>query len=137
MKNQICEKNQFQKRITGVLMKALRKYEDLKIYTLPQALLIVWAASSDVNLGVVCLEFVLGLLDGPDDTLESVGDVGEVGDASTDDQDLALGMRMAAHQVDNSFRVFISLLNKFKNKFRISSKCNADDERIIFYLKLN
>ena len=89
-------------------MKTLRNDEIIRTL-LPQALFIVGASSSDVNLGFVGLQFVLGLLDGPDDALESVGDVGEVGDASADDKKFALGMGMAAHQVDNRFGVFVSL----------------------------
>ncbi len=59
------------------------------------------------------LQPVLGLSNGSDDALESVGHVGEVGDATADDQDLSVGMRMTTHQVNDCLGVFVSLKKKF------------------------
>lgn len=38
--------------------------------------------------------------------LERRRDVGEIGDAAADDENLAVGMRLARHQTQNRFRVF-------------------------------
>ena len=54
----------------------------------PQTFKVVGASTPDKDLGVVLLELVLGLPDGPDDALERVGHIGEVGDATSYDEDL-------------------------------------------------
>lgn len=69
----------------------------------------VWTSATDKDLGIVFLELGLGLSDGPDDALERIGDVGEVGNAAANDEDLALRMGMFAHEINNSFGVFEGL----------------------------
>ena len=69
----------------------------------------VGTSAPDKNLGIVFFQLGLGLPDGPDDPLERIGDVGEVGDAAADDEDLALRMGMFAHEINDSFGIFVSL----------------------------
>ena len=54
-------------------------------FPLPQTLLVVRSASPDVDLCLVFFQLVLCLIDGPDDALQGVGHVGEVGNATADD----------------------------------------------------
>ena len=63
----------------------------------------VWSSTTDKDFGVVFLELGLGLSDGPDDSLERIGDVGKVGNAAANDEDLAIRMGMFAHEINNSF----------------------------------
>jgi hypothetical protein len=58
-----------------------------------ETLLIVWTTTTDEDLDTVADKLVLVLLEGTDDTLEGSSDVGEVGNTTTDDEDLALGTR--------------------------------------------
>jgi hypothetical protein len=57
-----------------------------------QTLLVVGASTADPDLDVVLDKERSDLTKGTDDTLESGGDVGEVGNTTTDEQDLALGV---------------------------------------------
>lgn len=66
-----------------------------------EALLVIGATAADKDADLVLLEAVLVLLEGRDDALERRRDVGEVGNAAADEEDLALGVRRAAgHEVD-------------------------------------
>ena len=69
----------------------------------------VWTSTTDKDFGVVFLELGLGLSDGPDDSLERIGDVGKVGNAAANDKDLAIRMGMFAHEINNSFGIFVGL----------------------------
>jgi hypothetical protein len=53
-------------------------------------------SSSNEDLDLVVDQRLLELLEGLDDTLESSSDVGEVGDTSSDDEDLALGVDVSS-----------------------------------------
>lgn len=66
-----------------------------------EALLVVGSTAANKDANFVLLELVLVLLERLDDTLEGRGDVGEVGDTPTDDEELALGVGGApSHEVD-------------------------------------
>lgn len=66
-----------------------------------ETLLVVGSTATNEDADLVLLDAVLELLEGSDDTLEGSGDVGEVGDTTTDEEDLALGVRSTAgHEVD-------------------------------------
>ena len=57
-----------------------------------ETLLVVGASTADPDLDVVLDEERSDLTEGADDTLEGGGDVGEVGNTTTDEEDLALGV---------------------------------------------
>ena len=66
-----------------------------------ETLLVVGSTTTDVDADLVVGERRLVLLEGTNDTLESGSDVGEVGDTTTNDEDFALWVRLAASdQVD-------------------------------------
>ena len=54
----------------------------------------VWSASSDKDFAVVLSEFCFGAPQSSHDPLEGVSHVGEVGDASADDENLAIWARI-------------------------------------------
>jgi hypothetical protein len=65
-----------------------------------EALLVVGPAAADKDADFVELQALLVLLERADDALEGGGDVGEVGDAAADDEDLAALLDLAAgHQI--------------------------------------
>lgn len=75
-----------------------------------ETLLVIWSSSSDPDGDVVSLKTLLELLQGSDDTLESSSDVGEVGSSTTNDEDLAFGVRLASNnQVDDRLGVLVGL----------------------------
>lgn len=57
-----------------------------------ETLLVVGASTADPDLDVVLDEERSNLTEGTDDTLEGRGNVGEVGNTTTDEEDLALGV---------------------------------------------
>ena len=66
-----------------------------------ETLLVVGATTADEDPDLVVDEGALVLLEGADDTLEGGSDVGEVGDTTTDDEELAVGARSpASDEVD-------------------------------------
>lgn len=68
-----------------------------------ETLLVVGASTADPDLDVVLDEERCNFPQGADDTLEGGGDVGEVGNTTTDEEDLALGvLGSAEHEVENS-----------------------------------
>ena len=56
----------------------------------------VWSSSSDKDLAVVLSEFCFGAPQSSHDPLEGVSHVGEVGDASADDENLAIWARIVS-----------------------------------------
>ena len=75
-----------------------------------EAFLVVGAATTNVDFDLVIDERGLELLEGTDDTLEGSGDIGEVGNATTNDQDLSLGVGLSTcDEVEDSFGVFVGL----------------------------
>jgi hypothetical protein len=68
-----------------------------------QTLLVVGAGTTDPDLDIVLDEERGDFPQGTDDTLEGRGDVGEVGNTTTDEEDLALGvLGSAEHEVEDS-----------------------------------
>lgn len=66
-----------------------------------ETLLVVGTTTADEDLDFVVDELVLVLLESTNDALEGSSDVGEVGDTTTDDEDLAVGARGATgNEVD-------------------------------------
>lgn len=66
-----------------------------------QTLLVVGATTTNEDLDAVVDQLLLVLLEGTDDTLEGGSDVGEVGNTTTNDENLALGIDFASgDQVD-------------------------------------
>lgn len=66
-----------------------------------ESLLVVGSSATNKDANLVLLELVLVLLERLDDALEGRSDVGEVGDTSTDDEELALRVGGATgHEVD-------------------------------------
>lgn len=61
-----------------------------------QALLVVGTTATNEDLDLVGDQLVLELLESTDNALEGSSDIGEVSNTTTDDQDLALGVRCAA-----------------------------------------
>ena len=61
-----------------------------------ETLLVVGAYATHEDLDLVVDELALELLEGADDTLEGGCNIGEVGNASSNDENLALGVRSAA-----------------------------------------
>ena len=57
-----------------------------------ETLLVVGTSTTDPDLDLVLVEKSSDFPQGADDTLEGRGDVGEVGNTTTDEQDLALGV---------------------------------------------
>ena len=75
-----------------------------------ETLLVVGTGTTDPDLSVVLDESLAVLPEGLDDTLESAGNVGEVGDTTTDEEDLALvGHRSTEHKVEDSAGVVVGL----------------------------
>lgn len=75
-----------------------------------ETLLVVGTGTADPDLDLVLVEDGGDLADGADDTLEGAGNVGEVGNTSTDEEDLALGVgRGTQHQVQHGAGVVESL----------------------------
>lgn len=68
-----------------------------------EAFLVVGTGTTHPNLDVVLDKQRGNLSQGLDDTLERGGDIGEVGDTTTDEENLALGAhRRTEHEVENS-----------------------------------
>jgi hypothetical protein len=66
-----------------------------------ESLLVVGTSTTNEDTDLVLLELELVLLEGGDDSLEGRSDVGEVGDTSTDDEELSLGVGSSTgHEVD-------------------------------------
>lgn len=66
-----------------------------------ETLLVVGTTTADENAGGVINERSLVLFKSTNDALESRGDVGKVGDTTTDDKDFALRVRNApGHEID-------------------------------------
>lgn len=61
-----------------------------------ETLLVVGTTTTNEDLDLVGDQLVLELLEGANDTLEGGSDVGKVGNTTTNDEDLALGVRGAA-----------------------------------------
>jgi len=61
-----------------------------------QTFLVVRATAAHVDADLMVDQGGLVFLEGADDALESRCDIGEVGNSTTDYQNLALGMRLAA-----------------------------------------
>ena len=61
-----------------------------------ETLLVVGTATTNEDLDLMSNELVLVLLEGADDSLEGRSDVGEVGDTTTNDENLAIGTGSAA-----------------------------------------
>lgn len=75
-----------------------------------QSLLVVGSGTSDPDLDLVLNDGWCILADGLDDTLECGGDVGEVGNTATDEENLALvGNWGAEHEVQDGAGVVVSL----------------------------
>lgn len=64
------------------------------------AYLVVRSTSANVDLDALLDQLSAVLLQGTDDTLEGGSDVGEVGNTSTNDKDLALGVGSTGDKVD-------------------------------------
>mmetsp|Transcript_13165 Transcript_13165/g.52746 ORF Transcript_13165/g.52746 Transcript_13165/m.52746 type:complete len:1108 (+) Transcript_13165:373-3696(+) len=75
-----------------------------------EALLVVGARAAHEDRHVAGEELVLEGLDRLDEALEGGGDVGEVGDAAADDEDLAVVAFGAAHEPEDGARVVVRLL---------------------------
>lgn len=60
-----------------------------------ETLLVVRSTTTDEDLDLVVDERLLELLERLDDALEGGGDIGEVGDSTSNDEDLALGVDVA------------------------------------------
>lgn len=66
-----------------------------------QTLLIIGSATSDEDLDFMCLYFLLVLLEGANDALESRRNIREIGNTTADDENLAIRARSATcDQVD-------------------------------------
>ena len=63
----------------------------------PKALLVVGSTATDVDFGIVLLQLDLVLLQGSDDSLESGGNIGKVGDSTPNNQLFAIFMRVSSH----------------------------------------
>ena len=80
-----------------------------------ETLLVVGTTTTDVDADIVSDEAAAVLLEGADDALEGRSDIGEVGNATTDDEDFALetavrlGRLSARNEVEDSLRVFVGL----------------------------
>ena len=75
-----------------------------------ETFLVVGASTTDPDLDVVLDEERSDLADGADDTLEGGGDVGEVGNTTTDEEDLALGVHgCSEEEVEDGSSVVESL----------------------------
>jgi hypothetical protein len=75
-----------------------------------ETLLVVGTSTTDPDLDVVLVENRSDLANGTDDTLERRGDVGEVGNTTTDEKNLAVRVhRCAQHQVQNGLGVVVGL----------------------------
>jgi hypothetical protein len=71
-----------------------------------ETLLVVGTSTTNPDLDVVLDKEACDLAEGLDDTLEGRGNVGEVGNSPTDEQDLALGvLRSTEHEVEDSLGV--------------------------------
>lgn len=76
----------------------------------PQALLIVGTSTSNKDLDLELFQLDLKLLQGSDDAFERGGHVGEVGNASTNDQDLATRIHLPGHEGEEGLGVVVGLL---------------------------
>ena len=75
-----------------------------------QTLLVVGAGTADPDLGLVLRKDGGNVADGADDTLEGAGNVGEVGNTTTNEEDLALGVVGGAqHQIKDGAGVVVGL----------------------------
>lgn len=75
-----------------------------------KTLLVVGAGTTDPDLDVVLVELLGVVAKRPNDTLECAGDVGEVGNTTTDEENLALVRhRCAEHEVEDGAGVVVGL----------------------------
>jgi len=75
-----------------------------------QTLLVVGAGTADPDLDLVLLENGGNVANGANDTLEGAGNVGKVGNTTTDKEDFAVGVgRGAQHQVKHGAGVVVGL----------------------------
>lgn len=75
-----------------------------------ETLLVVGAGTADPNLDLVLVELLGVVAEGADDTLECAGDVGEVGNTTTNEEDLALvGQGSAEHEIEDGAGVVVGL----------------------------
>ena len=75
-----------------------------------EALLVVGTTTTDVDFDLMVGERCLEVREGTDDTLEGSGNVGEVGNATTNDQNLSLGIGFPpSHKVEDGLCVFVGL----------------------------
>lgn len=75
-----------------------------------ETLLVVGTSTADPDLGLVLVQDGGDIAQSTDDTLEGAGNVGEVGNTTTDEEDLALGVHGGAeHQIQDSLSVVVGL----------------------------
>jgi hypothetical protein len=75
-----------------------------------ETLLVVGTSTSDPDLDVVLNQLSGIVSEGSDDTLEGAGNVGEVGNTTADEENLALlGLRGSEHEVEDSSGVVVGL----------------------------
>ena len=72
--------------------------------------LIIWTTSTDENPSFMFLKLQLIFLESSDDALERRRDVGEICDASADDELLSFRVRVSSEQRENRSCVIVSLL---------------------------
>lgn len=96
-----------------------------------ETLLVVGAGTTDPDLDVVLDERGRDFPQGADDTLEGGGDVGEVGDTTTDEEDLAVGVLGGAeHEVEDSAGVVEGLgLGRSTRIFAVVGKLTGEASR--------
>ena len=89
-----------------------------------ETLLVVGTTTTDVDFDLVIDKRSLELRKGTDDTLESSGNVGEVGDTTANDQDLSIRVRFSSgNKVENGFGVFVGLaLSRCTGVFSVVGK---------------
>lgn len=75
-----------------------------------ETLLVVGSGTTDPDLNVVLVQLGSVVTQSPDDTLEGAGNVGEVGNATANEEDFALvGHGSAEHQVQDCAGIVVSL----------------------------
>ena len=75
-----------------------------------QTLLVVGTGTADPDLDLVLVQDGGDIANGTDDTLEGAGNVGEIGNTTTDEQNLALGVGGGTqHQVEDGAGVVVGL----------------------------
>lgn len=83
---------------------------DTDVLDVLETLLVVGASTAHPDLNLVLVQLRGDLAESADHTLESAGDVGEVGNTTTDEENLAFGvLRCAQHQVEDRAGVVVGL----------------------------